>query len=86
MEMNKIIFLVIIAAMVLFAVLRAKKLRNTRCEKCSGAMKFDQLYDPAGANKTKKITYSFYQGQRNYSEKWKCKDCAHTQIVKYWGS
>ncbi|BFM10950.1 hypothetical protein R50072_11030 [Simiduia litorea] len=86
MEENKILFLAIIGCIIIYALVRAYKISDIRCPKCGERMELHSLEDPMGANISKKVTFSFYQGPRKYKEAWVCESCNHQVQKQYWGS
>ena len=86
MEANKLIYLAIISCIIIYALVRAYRMRNIRCPKCGERMVLHSVEDPMGVNFSKKINFSLYKGPRKYKEAWVCEACNHQIEKQYWGS
>lgn len=86
MHQSEYIFLAIITCFVVFAIVRAYRMRDIRCPECGERMALERVIDPMGGNLTTRVTFSFYSGPRKYKESWRCEACNHVIEKKYWGS
>jgi len=86
MEIDKVVYILIIGAIIIYVIIKAYKLRITRCPDCGGKMVLSKLEDPMGFNVSKKVTVSFFNGPRKYKEIWVCETCKHKIEKQYWGS
>lgn len=73
-------------SIIVYVLIRAYKIRDTRCPKFGDRMVLHSAEDPMGLNVTKKITFSLYKGPRKYKEAWICEGCNHKIEKQYWGS